>query len=155
MKKDEQTFGFRVPLASGMNLLSLFSLAAALATTLPTASPRKTCFAQVEILYTTSVRQSSVLFQLEAYIGKRWVLIDDNVACKELQSRIIISCGPTSVHWETVLAFALKDCEQLYAYPFHDYNKLLIRLKTLTYHTTKTGYYVDKPRYFTPFWIRK
>ncbi|WP_345053847.1 hypothetical protein [Hymenobacter glaciei] len=138
-----------------MNLLSFFHLVGLLVSPTPTAAPRKTSFAKVEILYTTSAPQRYVAFQLEAYIGDKWVLIDNDVTCKELQSSIIISCSPVAVQRERVLAFSLKDCELLYAHSFQDYTKLLIRLKTLTYHTTKKGYYVDSPRYFTPLWIRK
>ena len=73
-----------------MNLLSLLHFVGALISITPTATPRKTSFEKVEILYKTSVRQPYVQFQLEAYIGNKWVLIDHDVTCKELQSSSII-----------------------------------------------------------------
>jgi hypothetical protein len=138
-----------------MNLLALLPLAGVLFFTNPTAVVKRSAFTNIEILYKNNGFERHVKFQLEAYIGNKWVLIDDDVTCKELQSSIIISCSPIAVQREKLLAFSLKDCELVYAYSFEDYQKLLIRLKTVTYHNTKTSYYSDKPIYFEPFWIKK
>ncbi|WP_210522015.1 hypothetical protein [Hymenobacter terricola] len=128
---------------------------ATLIRTNPTAIIRKNAFTGIEIIYTDSDQKKTVLFQIEAFIGNKWVLIDHDVNCKELNARSIISCAPIHVHQRKVLSFSLEDCEYIYSFPYQRYNKLLIRLKTVDYHSTKTSYYIGKTRRFMPFWINK
>jgi len=138
-----------------MNPLVFLTVVAAFAPATPTAVVRKNAFSGVEIVYRNLDHQRYVKFQIEAFIGNRWALIDDDVNCKELRASNIISCGPTPVRPVNMLSFALKDCEYIYRYPYESYDRLFVRLKTLTYHFTKTSHTVSQPRYFAPFWIKK
>ena len=109
---------------------------------------RKAKFSNIEIVYKNDNYHQLIFFKIEAYVANKWMLIDDNVNCKELKSSSIISCGPTKLKKINVLSFSLNDCERIYYFNYEKNNNLLIRLKTVNYPSGKT-------KYFPPFLVKK
>lgn len=114
----------------------------------PTAVVKNSTFSNVEIIYHSYNPGKYIFFKIEAYFGKKWVLIDTNANCKELNTSNIVSCGPTKVKSLSTIKFSLKDCELIYAYDYNKCEQILLRLRAV-------DYYSGKSTYFPPFLVKK